>query len=718
MILATRTMILLSVLGLLPALMHAQEEADGLHLDSLVAVIASLPPDTGKVRMLLAAADVPMKNTRATPIGNISVHPEFAYEALDLSRQLHWLEGQALAWLAVSIGQEQDGHKNLAAISLDSALKYAVKLQRTVRGRILLRSALFFAVNEIDLDKADSLALLSTSCFEDCAMPLDVAAGMEIHARIGIFRKRWVEAIIGYYQAIDYGEKHGAKNTLAVAYEKTALILGDLGDFERSARYYRRSIHLCDSIGDHFRNFMAQTNWAEQLLQQHKPEDAIALYRSAASIASRYELSREELNRVNVGQARCLISLGRMEQARTQLQQVHIGPRTPDPRSEQAFALAQGQIELAAGNYQAAINVCSVAFNGPQRYGSDLLRKEACDCLVKGYRGLGDLRAAMEWTDRAQQWSDSIRHQDQANTVVRLEVDREYSQLMQADSLRFMEENHRLEMESERRSASEEGRRSMLIFIGLAALLIAGGMWSRMRYISRTKRTIEQQNEISESLLLNILPAEVATELKASGKAEARQFANITILFSDFKGFTSIAAKLSPSELVQELSTCFEAFDGIMARYGVEKIKTIGDAYMAAGGLPVPTEDSALHTVLAGLDMQAFMRTHAAKRKAEGKPEFEMRVGIHTGPVVAGIVGVKKFQYDIWGDTVNVASRMESSGEVGQVNISEATYALVREQAGRLFDFTPRGKVQAKGKGELEMFFVERKTADAVGYGG
>lgn len=161
-----------------------------------------------------------------------------------------------------------------------------------------------------------------------------------------------------------------------------------------------------------------------------------------------------------------------------------------------------------------------------------------------------------------------------------------------------------------------------------------------------------------------------------------------------------------------EINHCFEAFDGIIEKYNVEKIKTIGDAYMAAGGLPVPTDDSVKNTVLAALEMQDFI----VKRKNEfdaqisspsGRPggaRFEMRVGIHTGPVVAGIVGVKKFQYDIWGDTVNTASRIESNGEAGKVNISQATYELLKGDPD--FSFESRGKIEAKGKGEIEMWFV------------
>ena len=200
----------------------------------------------------------------------------------------------------------------------------------------------------------------------------------------------------------------------------------------------------------------------------------------------------------------------------------------------------------------------------------------------------------------------------------------------------------------------------------------------------------------------------------------------VSILFTDFKGFTAASAKLSAQELVSEINTCFEAFDGIMAKYNIEKIKTIGDAYMAAGGLPVPTDDSVKNTVLSAIEMQDFITHRKAEMDAAGKPAFEMRVGIHTGPVVAGIVGVKKFQYDIWGDTVNTAARMESAGEVAKVNISQATYELLKdtEQAtlslskgspskgsrSTQFTFESRGKIEAKGKGEIEMYFVSLKT--------
>jgi class 3 adenylate cyclase len=217
------------------------------------------------------------------------------------------------------------------------------------------------------------------------------------------------------------------------------------------------------------------------------------------------------------------------------------------------------------------------------------------------------------------------------------------------------------------------------------------------------KKRITKEKKRSDELLLNILPEETAEELKATGTAKAKSFDMVSVLFTDFKNFTQASEKLSPEELVAEINYCYSEFDKIITAHHIEKIKTIGDAYMCAGGLPVANTTNAVDIVLAGLEMVKFIERNKQERLAKDQPFFELRCGIHTGPVVAGIVGIKKFAYDIWGDTVNTASRMESSGETGRVNISGTTYELIKDK----FICTHRGKVKAKNKGEIDMYFVE-----------
>ncbi len=216
-------------------------------------------------------------------------------------------------------------------------------------------------------------------------------------------------------------------------------------------------------------------------------------------------------------------------------------------------------------------------------------------------------------------------------------------------------------------------------------------------------RNLNIERKKSDSLLLNILPESIADELKHHNSVVPKSYDSISILFTDMAGFTKVAEKMSPQELVGELDYYFRGFDAIIKKHKMEKIKTIGDAYMAAGGLPKTNLTHAIDSVLCGLEFQRFMADHKEIRQMQNLPVWELRLGIHTGHAIAGVVGTDKFAYDIWGDSVNTASRLESSGIVGEVNISKATYDLVSE----FFECEHRGKIQAKNKGEIDMYLVK-----------
>lgn len=249
-------------------------------------------------------------------------------------------------------------------------------------------------------------------------------------------------------------------------------------------------------------------------------------------------------------------------------------------------------------------------------------------------------------------------------------------------------------------------------FLALAGIVGVLAIGTFLRYIETKKlntllatknEIIEAEQKKSDQLLLNILPFTVATELKANGVAKARKYEVATVLFSDFKNFSAIAESLSPEKLVGELDFYFKIYDEIIGKYNLEKIKTIGDAYMCVGGVPNEKAGHSKDVVKAALEIQSYLNAWKLEREAKGAPFFEARMGIHTGPLIAGVVGTKKFAYDIWGDTVNIAARLESNSEAGKVNISASTYENIKND----FHCEYRGKIPVKNRGEIEMYFVD-----------
>ncbi|MDP5169752.1 MAG: tetratricopeptide repeat protein [Bacteroidia bacterium] len=286
-----------------------------------------------------------------------------------------------------------------------------------------------------------------------------------------------------------------------------------------------------------------------------------------------------------------------------------------------------------------------------------------------------------------------------------------------ADVISMISENEQQQAEIVALHAEElhrevRSRKISLIFLsilGVFLLILAFVYWrnqlarKQKRELAYKNRQIQREKKHSEDLLLNIFPASIAEEMMANGKAQPRELEHVTVMFVDFVGFSSYASGRSPRLVVKDLQTCFEAFDHIITEHGIEKIKTIGDAYMCAGGVPEPQARHELQVVRAALKIQDFMESWIEGQKALGEPHYEARIGIHSGPVVAGVVGLKKYTYDIWGNTVNIAARMESGSDPGRVNISGDTYRLVHPY----FICRPRGQMKIKNLGEIDMYFVD-----------
>jgi len=282
------------------------------------------------------------------------------------------------------------------------------------------------------------------------------------------------------------------------------------------------------------------------------------------------------------------------------------------------------------------------------------------------------------------------------------------AKMLAAEQDREIQIQKRERAELELQKNQSDNLRNVLGLVAAFVLVMAILFYFRYRAQNRTaaelsqkNKRIEEEQKRSDTLLLNILPPAIAQELKTRNKVAARKYDQATVMFVDFTGFTNVAEQLSPELLVEQLDYAFSNFDRIIGQYRIEKIKTIGDAYLCASGLS-DMNASPADIVKAALEIQDFLLHTKAERMSHGMPFFEARVGIHTGPVVAGVVGSKKFAYDIWGDAVNTAARMEEACEPGRVNVSETSYWLAKYE----FEWQSRGKIAAKNKGMLNMYYV------------
>ncbi|MFT5823755.1 MAG: adenylate cyclase [Crocinitomix sp.] len=514
-----------------------------------------------------------------------------------------------------------------------------------------------------------------------------------------------VMALTYYQRSLKINKETGRKKGYALNLINIGLVYADQNNYTEALVYYERSLKINKEIDNKQEIVNCLTNIGLAYADQGKQTEALDYYRRGLKIGEeigakgRLALLLNNIGLIHADQNNYTLAMDYYQRSLTIREEIG---------DKNGIAASSGNIGLIykeQGRYNDAIFECLKSLNISEDIGSLGQQKTACSCLYEAYKNLGKSTDALAYHEQMFVLKDSLNSQETSKELLQMEFQKEVlaDSIATAEETRLVKEAHQKEVRKKNRA------RNIFAGVGILALLLAGAFYGRWRFVRKSRAIIEKEKDRSENLLLNILPADIAEELKEKGRADARDFDLASILFTDFKGFTAASEKLSAQELVAEINTCFEAFDSITGKYAIEKIKTIGDAYMAAGGLPNPSGNSVKRTVLAALEMQAFIVNRHAKLENMGLPSFEMRAGIHTGPVVAGIVGIKKFAYDIWGDTVNTASRMESSGDIGKVNISKATYEYLRNDPD--FTFESRGKVQAKGKGEIEIWFIHLNPA-------
>ena len=358
------------------------------------------------------------------------------------------------------------------------------------------------------------------------------------------------------------------------------------------------------------------------------------------------------------------------------------------------FLITLSDINSIQKDFPSAFSNAQKSLDMAQKYG---LKKHVSDANLK----------LSELYDQTGNQTESFKHYK--NYIVYRDSVKNIEAVQQMADLRADYQVSQKQLEVDLLNQEKRNQRILVIATAIALFLIgliALGLLRRNKYIHEMNQVIEKEKIRSDNLLLNILPEETAHELKEKGKVQAEKFKSVTVLFTDFEGFTNYSENLPPEKLVESVDFYFSKFDEIMEKYDLEKIKTIGDSYMCAGGLPVATGDHAFKITQAALEMAKFVKE--AKSDMENDlSRFDIRIGINTGPVVAGVVGVKKFAYDIWGDTVNVASRMEAASIAGKINISESTYQLIKND----FECISRGEIEVKHKGMMKMYFLNKVLA-------
>ncbi|WP_232829177.1 adenylate/guanylate cyclase domain-containing protein [Aureibaculum luteum] len=616
-------------------------------IDSLKQIVDSSKKDTSLVKNLNALSIEVLNNE------DIAGSLVFSKQANELADQLGFLKGKAYAQKSIGLAEYYQGNYLQVLDNWTESLKIFENIKDTlgIANMVNNLGAVFYSQGVYD--KALDYYLRSLNISEDLKDTLRITTAL---VNIG---GAYSDGVKNYDKALNYYNQLKPYLTPLNNDEVTTTYLmgvGEIyfkqGDYEKSLNFYLEALTL--------NNTSYQKNQLNLLLGQ------VQFKRGNNELAIAY------LNEAYES------SLGDNQQLQVLLSLI-------------AFGDVYQQIDFS----KAITYYKDAEFLAKQIEAPDLLR-DIYKGMSKSYIANNDFKNAYLYQSQFLVLKDSVFNLETDDKIRGLQFD--FDMEKKEDQIGLLEKEAEI-------SSLNEKRQKIVKYISfiIAGLifLLALGLYRRNKFIQKTKKIIEEEKNRSDKLLLNILPEETAIELKEKGKVQAKQFNSVTVLFTDFKGFTQYSEHLSPEALVETIGFYFSKFDEIVKSYGLEKIKTIGDAYMCAGGLPFPTVDHAQKMIRAAFDIAEFV-AQTKKNEEAAEKIFDIRIGINTGPVVAGVVGSTKFAYDIWGDTVNVASRMESMGEPGRINISENTYNLIKDD----FVCKYRGEIEAKNRGKLKMYFV------------
>ncbi|MBZ5855516.1 adenylate/guanylate cyclase domain-containing protein [Flavihumibacter profundi] len=589
-----------------------------------------------------------------------------------IKKAYYFLIGFLILTITAVSGQDQKVADSLAIIYQQDTLKDTAKLA-------LLRDLSFNEIKDLNLALKYAEELISLASIN----------GNNLYLHSGYLQKGNKERLLGnldealdaYFKSSEAAAKANYLKGEGTAYSAIADVYTISNNHRNAMLYYHKAISTLRQAKDSVNLASAILNAGDEFLTNKVYDSALSYFRESTSIFDKVNyLIGKAYSLGNIGMV--YANTGKKNLAETNISEaIHILEGLEDYYPICVYLISMSDIYFQKGDEATALDYAKRSLQLAQQYGLKEQISNANLKLSELYEKAGNLGESYKYYKGYIAYRDSINNIKSVQKMADLRTDYEVAKKqVEVNLLNQQKQNQRLVVIS------------LFVILVLVIVILVTLYWYY--------RTISKEKKRSEGLLLNILPGEIARELKVKGKVDAVKFAQVTVLFTDFVQFSRLAENVEPEQLVRSIDFYFKGFDEITTKYGLEKIKTIGDSYMCACGLPTANKAHARNIIMAAKEMIGLVSNELNAR--DGISHFETRIGIHTGPVVAGIVGIKKWQYDIWGDTVNIASRMESMSKPGRINLSETTWREIKDE----FPCEYRGEIEVKNRGLLKMYFL------------